>query len=359
MHRIFSVFVSAFIFVGLNAWTLSGEAIAQQRGSKAAQVILETLDFEYETTLFEAVGTAEAIQSVMLYPAVSDRVVEINFAPEQIVSANDILLKLDDRRQQVAVQRANIQLADAKRNLERIKQSLQRGAVTQSALDEAITLRDLAQVQLNEAKVELEDRLVRAPFDGVVGLTDIEVGDRISTSTPITSIDNRESLFVNFNAPESALAVINGKPLVEIQPWADRTEVIDADIAEVDSRVNVQDRTIRIRAIFDNINDNYRPGMSFRVNLSLLGKRYASIPEASLSWGAAGAFIWIAENGKALKVPVEVKQRLRGRILVDGDINEGQQLIAEGIQRLRDGQKVENVQATVKRNVDSAQGARG
>ena len=90
----------------------------------------------------------------------------------------------------------------------------------------------------------------------------------------------------------------------------------------------------------DNSNDKYRPGMSFRVNMAINGNRYAAIPEAALLWGANGAYVWISEEGKAKRVNVEVHQRLRGTILVSGDLQEGDLLISEGVQRLRDGQEV-------------------
>lgn len=339
---------------------LSMQVIAQQRGgSKAALVVVKDLQFEHATTSFEAIGTAEALRAVTLFPAVADRVTAINFAPEQRVESGDVLLELDNRKQLVAKQRAEIELADAERNLKRIEDSLNKGAVTQSAFDEAITRRDLAKVLLSEAKVDIEDRLVRAPFSGVVGLTDIEVGDRIAQNTPITTIDDRQQLFINFSAPESALNVINKKPIVTIQPWSDRELSLTAEIAQVDSRIDQQNRTIRARAQLNNFADEFRPGMSFRVNLTLLGERYAAIPEASLSWGAAGAYIWKVENDKAVKVPVEVKQRLRGRILVSGPLQEGEVLIAEGIQRLREGQAVESVAKTAQTKFSDMHGGRG
>jgi RND family efflux transporter MFP subunit len=128
------------------------------------------------------------------------------------------------------------------------------------------------------------------------------------------------------------------KPDVQLQPWTDRTVSLPAKIAELDSRVNTQDRTIRVRALLENDLDQYRPGMSFRVSLRVQGERYVAIPEAALSWGASGAFVWLAENTKAKRVDVQVKQRLRGRILVSGDLNDGETLIIEGIQGLRNGQ---------------------
>lgn len=316
---------------------------AQSRGfgDQARLVVVEALSFEYQSTLIEAVGTAQAQRSVTLFASVSDEVTAVNFVPGQAVSKGDILVELDSRLQDVAVERAAIELLDAQQNLERIKKSQARGAVTELELDDAVTSLKLAQVNVREAKENKEDRLVRAPFDGIVGLTDVEVGDRISPQIEITTIDDRSQLFVNFVSPELAVSYLMQKPDVTLQPWTDRNKSLTAKIAQLDSRVNTQDRTIRARALLENENDQFRPGMSFRVTLEVLGERYVAIPEAALSWGSTGAFVWLAQNEKAARIQVQVEQRLRGRILVSGRLFEGDTLIVEGIQSLREGQDLE------------------
>lgn len=317
-------------------------SLAQYRGGDRPKlVVVEPLSFEYESTLIEAVGTAQAKRSVTLFASVTDEVTKVNFIPGQMVEAGDVLLELDSRLQDVAIDRAQIQLEDAQRTLNRVKVSVAKGAVTERELDDADTALRLAQVALREAKENKENRLVRAPFSGVVGFTEIEVGDRISPQTEITTLDDRAQLFVNFAAPELAVSYLMKKPDVQLQPWTDRTVSLAAQIGEVDSRVNTQDRTIRARALLDNKLDQYRPGMSFRVSLTVLGQRFVAIPEAALSWGTTGAFVWLSEDAKAKRVEVQVQQRMRGRILVSGDLRDGQPLIVEGIQGLRDGQALD------------------
>ncbi|MDP5030059.1 MAG: efflux RND transporter periplasmic adaptor subunit [Paraglaciecola sp.] len=312
---------------------------AQQRGENiAANVIVSPLQFENDRERIQSVGTAEAIYSVVLFPAVADRVTEVLFSPGDKVEKDHVLLHLDDRRQRVALERAKITLEDARRTVTRLKESRAQGAVPQNELDDAITLFELSKVALQEAEVELEDRVVRAPFAGVVGFTDVEVGDRITIQTPITTLDNRAELFVNFTAPEIALPMLSGKPTLTLQPWLNTDAPVKAVISQIDSRINVDSRSFRVRALLNNRADNYRPGMSFRVELLLEGQRYASIPEIALMWDATGAYVWVAEQQQARRVDVAIKQRLAGRILVDGKLSEGQLLITEGIQRLREGQ---------------------
>ncbi|WP_372627458.1 efflux RND transporter periplasmic adaptor subunit, partial [Arsukibacterium sp.] len=225
---------------------------------------------------------------------------------------------------------------------ERLITSRRQGAVPQSQLDDAMTARDLIKVALTEAETELEDRTVRAPFDGVVGLTDVEIGDRITQQTAITTLDNRNQLFVNFRAPETALSMLQQHPKLTLQPWQGSTINLEAEISQVDSRIDNINRTIRVRALLDNSNDLYRPGMSFRVKLEVSGEAYAVVPEAALLWGATGAYVWMEQDSKAKKVDVQIKQRLSGRLLVAADLAEGDMLITEGVQTLRAGQTVQS-----------------
>ena len=314
---------------------------AQVSGNNApAKVIMAPVAFEAQRSRIEAVGTAEAIRSVTIFPAAADKVTAIHFTPGQKVKQGEVLLELDSRRQRDAYKRAAIELADAERTVTRLQESRKRGAIAQSELDDAITGRDLMQVALSATQTELDDRKVLAPFSGVVGLTDIEAGDRITQQTAITTIDDRYKLFVHFNAPESAFSMLQGKAEVLLEPWQSGGKTITAHIAQVDSRIDPQNRTLRVRALLDNADDAYRPGMSFRVVLTLTGDEYAVVPEAALLWGATGAYVWLARDGKASKVDVSIAQRLTGRVLVSGNINKGEQLIVEGVQSLRPNQAV-------------------
>ena len=286
-------------------------AAAQQRwgGDTSALVITQSLGFERTQQRVDAVGYAEAMQSVALYPAVGDLVQEVNFTPGERVEAGQLLVRLDDRRQLVALERAKIQLADAERTVQRLTTSRQQGAIAQSELDDAITARDLLKVNVQEAQANLEDRRVVAPFSGVVGISDVEVGDRITPQTLITTLDRREQLYIDFDAPESAIELLRNDARLSVRPWNQQAEAYAAEILEIDSRVNATTRTIRVRASLDNQDDLFRPGMSFRVSLDIQGDSYAVVPEAALMWGAEGAFVWIARDDKAQRVEVEIQQR--------------------------------------------------
>lgn len=313
------------------------------RGDSKTQVLVEPLAYQAQEMNLEAVGTAEAVKSVILFPAVSERVISVNFSPGQQVEKDQVLLTLYNKREEVALERSKIQLKDASREYNRLLESRQKGAAAQSQVDAASTQLELSQVAVKEADVALNERIVRAPFSGIVGFTDVEVGDRITQQTSITTIDDRNALYINFSAPEVAVAVLGNNPAVTLTPWQNRDVNISASIAQIDSRINEQDRTIRVRALLDNSEDNYRPGMSFRVKLSVLGQEYVAIPEAALLWSATGAYVWQMVAGKANRVDVQIQQRLRGTILVKGPFDADAMLVVEGVQSLRQGQSLDPI----------------
>lgn len=316
-------------------------AFAQSWGAEqAANVVVEQVKFEREVTRVDAVGTSEAAKSIMIYPAVADEVTAIKFAPGDYVEAGEVLVELDARRQKVAVARATLRLMDAQRNVERLRISRREGAIPQSQLDAAEIEKELIEVDLEEAEINLEDRTVRAPFAGFVGITDIEVGDRIDTTTMITTLDQRSQLIIDFTAPEAAAELLRSQPDLSVQPWQNRGADIPVEIVAIDSRIDPQTRTLRARAQMDNSDDLYRPGQSFRVRLQVQGDTYAVVPEAALLWGPDSAYVWVAENKQAKRVEVQIQQRLEGRVLVEANLELGDLLVTEGVQTLREGQNL-------------------
>ena len=303
----------------------------------SANVIAEHVTMERAKEQVQAVGNTEAIRSVTLYPAVGDKVTAVHFKPGDKVTAGQVLLELDSRRQKAALQEARIKLADSQRIQTRLMQSHAKGAVPQSDLDDAKTITELAKVTVTQAETEFEDRQVRAPFDGIMGLTDIEVGDRITPQTAIATIDDTRALYINFNAPESAISMLRNKGSVRVLPWQS-SQSVDAEIAYLDSRIDPQTRTLRVKAKLDNSNNEFLPGMSFRVHIEVLGQSFAAVPEAALLWGATGPYVWTSVDDKATRVDVKIEQRLAGRLLVSGSLGKNDILVVEGVQRLRSQQ---------------------
>ena len=141
-----------------------------------------------EVVRVDAVGSAEALKSITLFPASSGEVVSVNFTSGDRVESGQVLLELDARDARLALELAEAQLADANRTLARYDRAGPGAAFTPTQLDAAQIAVSEARIARDRAQVALDDRTVVAPFSGTVGLGEIYPGDRITTTTPITTL---------------------------------------------------------------------------------------------------------------------------------------------------------------------------
>jgi RND family efflux transporter MFP subunit len=332
-----AIFVTA---AALSACSQAPDTQARPATGPSVRVIAEALQYEHARTRVEAVGTSRARLSAEIYPATSGAVIAVDFEPGQFVSAGDPLIELDRREQQLAVRLAKLKLEDSKRLFDRYQRSANSGAVLPTVLDAARSAVEMANVELDRARLALEERTVVAVFDGFVGSTDIDVGDRVTPSSLITTLDDRRSLLVSFELPEVFVGELSVGRTVGLETWSTSTGQVAGDIVDIGSRIDPRTRTFIARAKVHNSDDALRPGMSFRVGLDVQGKKYAVVSETGLQWGADGAYVWSIVDGVAARVPVQVIERRDGRILIDGDLEIGDIIVVEGTQRMRDGTAV-------------------
>lgn len=331
--------------LGLLGCAESGDGPASRDGAARAAaprttaVITLPVRMQTERTRIEAVGTARAQQSVDLYPQAAGEVVALNFEPGDRVSAGTVLVALDARDQELALELAEVRLAEAERMFERYEAANARGdrTVPESTVDTARSAAQAARIERDRAREAVEDRLVRAPFDGVVGLTDIDAGERIDTMTVITTLDDRSALLVRFDVPEAFAGRVRPGDPIDIRTWTARSSDASGEVVDLGSRIDPMTRAFTARARVLNPDDRLRPGMSFRINLELSGATWPVVPEVSVMWGADGPYVWVVEEGLARRVDVAIVQRGKGYVLVDGELPPGTEVVAEGVQRMRSG----------------------
>lgn len=335
--------------LGGAAWTtfdpLSGpEADTEPRGDRPerkAAVVAAEVRIAAERVRVKAVGTARALRSASLHPAAAGLVEAINFSADARVERGDVLLELDRATEELAVELAQVRLADAERIFDRLQRLSATGAAAQATLDDARTALETARIELERAEVALEDRFVLAPFAGRIGLTEVDVGDRIGPETEIATLDDRSTLLVRFEVPEALHGRIGvGKP-VDVAPWSDAGGPVTGAVVDLGSRVSERTRTFVVRARITNPDDRLRPGMSFRVTVDVDGHRHPEVPEVAIQWGGEGSFLWALADGAARRVPVVIVQRQAGTVLVDGDLSADDLVVIEGLHRMREGVRTE------------------
>lgn len=318
------------------------EAGAAQKQPEAVPVVVAETTFRSSAAIVEAVGTGEAIKSVTLFPEATGRVENLLFEAGEEVGQGTPLLRLDDEDEVLAVELARVRLDEARQALERYEQAAPSGAVSATEVDAARSEVDAAGIELSRAELALRRRTLRAPFDGILGIPEVEEGDQVSEATPVATLDDRAAILVDFEVPEVfAYGVAIGQELAATA-WALPGERFVGTVDQLASRIDPDTRTLRVRARIPNERDLLRSGMSFVIEVPLTGNLLPSIPSVAVQWNREGAFVWrIDDEERAERVDVAVRKRSDQWVLVEAPLAEGDRVVVEGVQRLRDGTPVE------------------
>lgn len=317
---------------------------APEPASAPVAVVAQPVRVLPEQLQIEAIGSARAATSAEIFPETAGRVTRVLFSSGDYVQRGEPLLELDARQERLAVEAAQVQVREADQLLGRYRRIEDTGAISQSQIEAGETALASARVALEQAQTALADRTVRAPFSGHVGLTDIDPGDRVNDSTPITQIDQRGTLYVDFPAPEIIFNALGPGQVVQVTPTSDPSRTIDAQVVTTSSQVSPDSRDFIVRTAIQNSDDALRPGMSFRVLFERSGTNRLVVPEQAIIWGGQGSYLFVVRDGEARRVPVTITSRREGLAFVDGGLARSDQVIVEGMQKVRDGQDIRLVQ---------------
>lgn len=281
-----------------------------------------------------AIGTGDAIRSVVVTPQATGTIREILIKSGDMVKQGQVLAKLDSEEQVIAQGQAQVALNSAleKSSLyHNIKSSVSRMDVFDSEIAE-----QNARLQLQAADLNLARRNIVAPIDGIVGIVPVNIGDNVTTSTPIVTLDDRTEILVDYWVPERFANTVSVGQAVEATSVARPGKVFSGVLEAVDNRIDAASRTLRLRGRIDNSSDELRAGMSFAVSMKFAGDKYPAVNPLSVQWDAQGSFVWQVTDGKSHKVRVTVVQRNPDYVLVKADLKDGDQIVTQGLQRVRE-----------------------
>jgi RND family efflux transporter MFP subunit len=287
-----------------------------------------------------AIGTVAAAQEVTLYPQDSGFVVELAFTQGSKVAKGQTLVRLDDSDQQVALEKAKIALATAQSALDRAEQLAKTNNITTVALSDARTAQQNAAIELQAAQNDLAKRTISAPFAGVIGLSDLAVGDLVSSSKAVATLDDMSKVTVSFDVPERASGLVAiGQP-VTASTEALAGQTFKGAISAVDNRVDPVARTLHVKATLPNDASALKPGMALTVAMTFPGEPHPSVPSLAVQWDRTGSYVWKVADGTAHRVAVQILSRRSGAVIVTGDLAVNDPVVVEGLQRVREGSKV-------------------
>ena len=293
-----------------------------------------------------SIGTLAAARAVTLYPEVTGTVTAVEIQPGAEVEERQVLVKLNDEDQVIAIDRAMIALDDAKAALDRAERLAASSNFSEVALANVRTEMRSAEIDVRSAELERSKRIVRAPFSGVVGLIPVSVGDLVSTSTPLTTLDDVSSLTVTFDAPERLAGRLHLGHPVTGGAIGLPGRVIRGEVSAIDSRVDPNTRVFKAEAELEQGIEDLKPGMSITVAADLDGLPQVTVPSTAIQWDRQGSYVWTLDGNTAERTGVDIVGRRSGSVLVAGDIEPDTEVIVEGLQRMREGVLVDRVDGT-------------
>ncbi len=284
-----------------------------------------------------AIGDGRAARSVTVTPYVAGRVASLEVESGDEVAEGAPLVRLDSEAEEIALDRARLTLEDARATLARTEDLVKSGATTEVQLRSAQLAVSQGELALRDAELALEHRVIRAPFDGWVGILGVDVGDQVSTATEITTLDDRSHILVDFRVPERFVGQVKVGAPVSAEPLGQAELALTGAVVTLDSRIAPDTRTLRVRASLDNAEDRLRAGMAFSISMRFPGEVFPAVDPLAIQWSADGAFVWIDADGKAAELPVRIVQRNNDTVLVDAPLAPGAMVVTQGMQLLRAG----------------------
>ncbi len=286
--------IAFLVLAVLVKMTLFSGSEEQRRFGGAVPVTTLTLESREFVDTIEAVGTARASESVTVTASITETVHSINFESGATVAAGDILAELTSSEEAASLSQARTQALEAGRQFNRIKSLRDKGAASQAQFEVAQAGRDQADAQVQAIEARLADRLIRAPFSGVVGLRLMSPGALARPGDAIATLDDISAIKLDFTVPERFISGLEkGLALTaKSSAWPER--VFAGEVAFIDTRIDPVTRTVTVRAILDNGDMALRPGMLMSVELQRNKRQSLAVPELSVVVLADREMVFVA-----------------------------------------------------------------
>lgn len=298
----------------------------------------------------DSIGTLSSISQVTVSPQVAGRVLKILFESGATVKAGDPLVQLDDGAERADFANFQAQAKMAEVSLARAQALAKEKYGTQANVDQQHMNLEVARAGMARSQVLIDQKLIRAPFAGSLGIRQIDVGRYISAGMPIVTLTDLDRLYVDFTLPENRRATLTVGLPVEVRADAFPDRVFQAEISTIEPQIDPLTRAIKLRATLPNPNHLLQPGMFVRARVVLPPQGEAvTVPETAVDYTTYGESVFVIKESqdaegkpvyKAVQTFVDVGARYEGKIAITKGVNEGDQVINGGQIRVQNGAAV-------------------
>ena len=284
-----------------------------------------------------ALGSVYARNQITLTSQVAGSINKINFTDSQSVPAGYPLIEIDSRFQQAKLHEAKARLLDDQRRLHEMQLLAAKKAVSLSELQAQEALVEQSSALVDAAVTTLSFYTLEAPFDGILGLSDLSPGQYVKAGDSLVTLTNLEHLYVDLNFPDKYLSQINTGMTVDLQfeAWPDLH--FSATISSLDAVINIESRNFKVRSELDNPEGLLRPGLLAQATLSLTPESVITIPTSSVFYRGSQAFVYRVIDSKAVGQAVTTLQIVGDRTYIRSGLTAGDEIITAGINKVSNG----------------------
>jgi len=294
----------------------------------------------------QALGTAQALESVMVTAKVTETVSRVNFEDGDFVETGAVLVELTGRAELAELQEAQAALREARQQLARAEQLAERQLVAASDLDTRRAAEQSARARMQTIQARLGDRVITAPFDGVLGFRQVSPGTLVTPGTTIASLDDIRRIRLEFQVPETFLTALEPGQVIQARSAAYGDRVFEGVLRTVGSRVDPVTRSVSVRAEIENTELLLRPGMLMTVRIIRAPRDALVVPEIALVQIGSQAYVYrVAGDDRVSQVPVRAGSRRSGEVEIVDGLEPGDRIVVQGVVKLRDGARIEEVEA--------------
>jgi len=318
-----------------------GQKQGGNRSPAPLAVVVASAGPQAFTETIQAIGTTRALESVEITAKVTDTVRTVHFTDGMMVKKGDVLVELASDEDTAALAEAQATLDEARQQFDRIRVAVETSDMPQFEHDKALATLKIAEARVQRIRARLADRIIRAPFSGVLGFRQVSPGAMVSASTVITTLDDLHKVNVDFSIPETFIASLQPGQVVEARSAAYPDRVFLGTVATVGSRVDPVTRAVVVRTVLNNDGNLLRPGMLMTIELIKNRGDALAIPEEALVPVEDRQFVFVVdEESRARRTEVEIGRRRSGVVELVHGVPAGTNVIIRGTSRVQDGQLV-------------------
>src|SRR6266542_3614955 len=334
-------------------YSVISAAIAQGKGYAPPPTAVTTLGAKRDTwpATLNLIGTAQAIQGVTVSADLPGTVDKINFESGKPVHAGDLLVELDTRQERAQLAAAEAQRDWARINFNRAQELVKQGVLAQTEYDNTSAQQKSTEAQVGEIRATIERKTIRAPFSGILGLRQVNLGQYLAAGQAIVPLQSLNPIYVNFGVPQQTAAQARVGRTLQVTSDNLPGDVFTGRVTAADSVVNEATRNIQMQATLPNPDGKLRPGMFVQVKVTMGASSQAiALPASAINYAPYGDSVFIVTQlqdprGKSYlgvrQQVVKVEGSRGDQVAVVSGVNPGDEVVTSGVFKLRNGAAVE------------------